>query len=290
MTNDAPWTVRRVLDWTINYLKEHASETPRLDAEVLLAYARRCQRIQLYTQFDLPLSEQERALMRSLVKRRAANEPVAYLVGHREFFSLDFEIEKEVFIPRPDTETLVAATLDLLKNRPHPQVLELCTGSGCIPIALAKNHPTVQLTTVEKKPTPFAVAQRNITKHGMNQRIQLLQGDLFSPLPPGTKYDLIVSNPPYVSQTELKTLEADVRDHEPMAALDGGEDGLDIIRLLINEAPHWLRQGGWLLFELSREQVPVACSLMQHQGFQKVTSEADLSGHPRVVLGCWVTS
>lgn len=287
VTSDDAWTVKKVLDWTIEYLKERGSETPRLDAEVLLAFSRKCQRIQLYTQFDQPLSEAERSLMRSLVKRRAAAEPVAYLVGHREFFSLDFIIEPGVFIPRPDTETLVATALDLLKPLNSPRVLELCTGSGCVPIAIARNHATVQITTVEKNPAPFSVAQRNIEKHSVTNRVKLLQGDLFEPVECDKAFDLIVSNPPYIPREEIETLEADVRDHEPRPALDGGEDGFDTIRILIDQSPQYLKQGGWLLFELSPEQSEQACEMMRDGGFASVRTEADLSGQARVVLGCW---
>lgn len=284
---EEPWTVRRVLDWTIGYLKDNGSDHPRLDAEILLAYSRKCERIQLYTQFDELLSEEERGLMRSLVKRRAAAEPVAYLVGHREFFSLDFEVNRGVFIPRPDTETLVAATLDLLRQFTAPEILELCTGTGCVSIAIAKNHPTVQVTTVEKNPAPFATAQKNIEKHGMHERVRLIEGDLFAPLPEGAKFDVIVSNPPYVVRSEIATLDGDVQLHEPHAALDGGEDGLDIIRILIDKAPETLRPSGWLLFELDPEQADTACELLRKRGFADVRTEADLSQRPRVVLGCW---
>ncbi len=287
MTTDEPWTVRRVLDWTINYLKESGSENPRLDAEILLAHSRNCPRIQLYTQFDEPLSDTERSQMRSLVKRRATAEPVAYLVGHREFFSLNFEITRDVFIPRPDTETLVAAALDLLKPLSSPQVLELCTGSGCIPIAITKNHSTVQITTVEKNPAPFDVATRNIEKHELSQRVNLIRGDLFGPIEANSQFHLIVSNPPYVLKAEIETLDADVRDHEPHCALDGGEDGLDLVRVLINESPDYLSNGGWLLFELDPAQAETACELMQERGFTEIRTEDDLSQRPRAVLGCW---
>ncbi len=287
MTTDDPWTVRRVLDWTIGYLKENNCENPRLDAEILLAHARRCQRIQLYTQYDQPLSDNERTLMRSLVKRRAAAEPVAYLVGHREFFSLEFEVAPEVFIPRPDTETLVSLALDLLKPLKSPQVLELCTGTGCVPIAIAKNHSTVAVTTVEKNPAPFSVAQRNIEKHALTDRVNLLRGDLFEPIEPRKQFDIVVSNPPYIPKAEISTLDADVRSHEPHEALDGGEDGFDIIRLLVQQSPDYLKSGGWLMFELSPEQAESACQLMRERGYSDVRSEDDLSAQPRVVLGCW---
>ena len=286
-TGSDQWTVRRVLDWTIEYLKSHGCENPRLDAEILLAHSRGCQRIQLYTQYEELLTDSQRELMRSLVKRRAAAEPVAYLVGHREFFSLDFEVTRDVFIPRPDTETLVMAALDVLKTIAEPTVLELCTGSACIPVAIAKNHRSAKITTVEKDADVFKVAARNISKHDVADRVRLLAGNLFEPIDAETKFSLIVSNPPYIPTEEILRLEADVKDHEPHQALDGGADGLDLIRLIIQSSPDYLVNNGWLMFELSPEQSETAMDLMKQRGFTRVSTQNDLAGAARVVLGMW---
>jgi len=285
MTSEEPWTVKRILDWTVQFLKERGSDTPRLDAEILLASARKCQRIQLYTQFDQPLSDDQRAVMRDLVKRRGAAEPVAYLVGHREFFSLDFDVRPGVFIPRPDTEILVLAALDVLKDRTSPQALELCSGSGCISVAIARNHPTVQITAVELSPQVIETTRSNVLKHQVDDRVAVLQGDLFSPLAAETRFDLIVSNPPYVQQGEIAGLAADIRDHEPHLALNGGEDGLDVIRRLVRESVARLKPGGWLMFELSPEQADAAVQLMNMAGYVHVGVRNDLSGQARVVVG-----
>jgi release factor glutamine methyltransferase len=285
--SDDQWTVRRILDWTIQFLKERESPTPRLDAEVLLAHARNCRRIQLYTQFDQPLSDEQRSVMRGLVKRRAAAEPVAYLVGHREFFSIDFLVRPGVLIPRPDTEILVMAALDVLKPVPHPRVLDLCTGSGCIPVAIAQNHPGAVLSAVELHEIPLSVAQENVSRHGLGERIQILQGDLFRPVPAGALFDVITSNPPYVTHREIQELAADVRDHEPHAALDGGQDGLDVIRQIVEQSPAFLNTGGWLMFELSPEQSTAAFELLQQRGFQDVAIKNDLAGQARVAIGRW---
>ena len=287
MTSEEPWTVKRILDWTVQFLKERGSSTPRLDAEILLAFARKCQRIQLYTQFDQPLTDDQRTIMRDLVKRRAAAEPVAYLVGHREFFSLDFLVKPGVFIPRPDTEILVLAALDVLKEKSSPQVLELCSGTGCIPIAIAKNHPTVQLTTVEISPQVMEITRANIQKHQIEDRVRVLPGDLFEPIPAERQFDLIVSNPPYVQRGEIPGLAADIRNHEPHLALDGGSDGLDVIRLLVRESPGRLKPGGWLMFELSPEQAEAAMQLLTEAGYSNVGFRNDLSGQARVVMGSW---
>ncbi|MBT5017344.1 MAG: peptide chain release factor N(5)-glutamine methyltransferase, partial [Planctomicrobium sp.] len=188
------------------------------------------------------------------------------------------------------TETLVATALDLLKPLKSPSLLELCTGTGCVPIAIAKNHASVQITTLEKNSAPYAVAARNIKKHEVEDRVKLLNGDLFEPLENGSKFDIIVSNPPYIPKTEIETLESDVRDHEPHVALDGGADGFDVIRILIEQSPLYLNAGGWLLFELSPEQADEGCKLLKEAGFHSVRTEADLSGQARVVLGCWGSS
>ena len=179
------WTVRRILDWTIPHLKKHGSESPRLDAEILLAHARGCPRIQLYTHFDVEVSEAQRAVMRELVRRRAAAEPVAYLVGHREFFSLDFRVTSDVLIPRPDTETLVVAALDLIKPLPQPRVLDIGTGSGCIAISIAVNAPSAQVTATDLSDAALAIAGQNAEVHGVANRVRFVQGDVFAPLTDG---------------------------------------------------------------------------------------------------------
>ena len=280
------WTVRKVLDWTIGYLKEHGSESPRLEAEVLLAHARGCQRIQIYTQYDQVLTDQQRGVMRELVKRRASREPVAYLVGHREFFSLDFLVTKDVFIPRPDTETLVMSAIDAAKEWSQPAILDLCTGSGCVAISLAVNLPKARVTAVELHPATARVTRQNIEKHKVTERVALLEGDLFAPVERGAHFDLIVSNPPYVTSGEIPGLDPDVR-HEPHRALDGGEDGLDIIRTIIRQAPGYLSPGGWLMLELSPEQASAAIELLVTRGFVEAAADKDLSGQARVVKGRW---
>lgn len=287
MSSEEPWTVKRILDWTIQFLKEKGSASPRLDAEVLLAHARKCQRIQLYTQFDQPLTDDQRTTMRGLVKRRAAAEPVAYLVGHKEFFSLDFLTPPGVLIPRPDTEVLVMAALDVLKGSNLTRGLDLCTGTGCVAIAIAKNHPRIQFTAVELSPQALEVARSNVARHQLDARINVLEGDLFAPVPAGERFDLIVSNPPYVASGEIAELASDIREHEPHLALDGGADGLDVIRRIVRESPQRLASGGWLMFELSPEQAPAAIEIMQEGRFTSVAARNDLSGQARVIVGKW---
>lgn len=277
------WTVRRVLEWTTGHLKKHGSETPRLEAEILLAHARKCPRIKLYTEYDEPLTDAVRAQMRELVQRRAAHEPVAYLVGHREFFSLDFDVNPAVLIPRPDTETLVLAALDLAKPLASPTLLDLCTGSGCVAIALAKNLPTATVHASDISPEALAVAQKNAQKHGVLDRWVLQHGDLWSGLDESLRFDVIVSNPPYIRQDELPTLAVDVQKYEPTLALDGGVDGLDFVRRIIAEAPRRLQPGGWLLLEIDPAQFPAVDQLAEQQGgYAPPVHHKDISGRPRV--------
>ena len=278
------WTVRRVLQWTTEYLAEHGSESPRLEAEILLAHARRCPRIALYTHFDEVLSDDARAAMRELVQRRANLEPVAYLVGHREFFSLDFEITPDVFIPRPETEALVVETLAAIQDKPSPRVLELCTGSGCLPIAVAVNAPRVAVTAVERSEPALMVARRNASRHDIADRVTFLEGDLFDPVDPAATFDVVVSNPPYVSEEDSDRLQPDVRMHEPHEALFAGRDGLDVIRRIIAAAPQYLVDGGTLLLEYSPEQAGDVQDLLFHTGrFEDVTILPDLSAQARAV-------
>jgi release factor glutamine methyltransferase len=283
-TSADQWTVRRVLEWTTGYLAEHGSESPRLEAEILLAHARGCPRIQLYTHFDDVLPDEVRSRMRSLVQRRAKLEPVAYLVGHREFFSLDFEVTPDVFIPRPETETLVMETLAVTKQRPTARILELCTGSGCIPIAIAVNAPQAELTAVEQSEAALAVARRNAERHQVAGRLKFLQGDLFSPLKSGSRFDVIVTNPPYVAIDNTEHLEPGVRLHEPHDALFAGPDGLDVIRRIVAGAPDHLVPGGTLLIEFSPEQSEAVVGLLESSGqYTDVTVLPDLSQQARVV-------
>ncbi|MCA9235727.1 MAG: peptide chain release factor N(5)-glutamine methyltransferase [Planctomycetales bacterium] len=264
---DAPWTIGRLLTWTADFLRERGADSPRLDAEVLLAHARGCPRIALYTAFDEPASEELRTQFRELVKQRAAGKPVAYLVGHREFFSLSFDVTPDVLIPRPETEELVVRALDLLKEpRPAdsetgdaaqrspqgaPRVLDVGTGSGAIAVCLAKQHPTAQVTAVDVSPAALAVARRNAEKHDVAQRIEFLESDLLAAVDAGVQFDLIASNPPYVTTAEMAQLDGDVRNYEPHLALGGGEQGTAVIERLIAQAAPRLAPGGWLLIELS---------------------------------------
>jgi release factor glutamine methyltransferase len=280
------WTVRRIIDWTTAHLKKHGSDTPRLDTEILLAHARGCRRIELYTRFDDVLSERERSAMRDLVRRRAQSEPVAYLVGHREFFSLDFQVTPAVLIPRPDTETLVVELLDVAKPLSAPRILDVGTGSGCIAIAAAVNHPTARITATDANDAALAVARENAQKHHVVERIAFRSGDLFAPVEQDEPFDIVVSNPPYIAEHEKDTLQNDVRKYEPHEALFSGPSGLEVLFRLIDEAPRHLAAGGTLMLEISPEQSEAVAGRMDSGGkFQDIRVVKDLPGLARVVRG-----
>jgi release factor glutamine methyltransferase len=286
VTENDQWTIRRILEWTAGHLQRQGIETPRLDAEILLAHARGCQRIELYTRYDHVLTDDERRVMRELVQRRARREPVAYLVGHREFFSLDFQVTPDVLIPRPDTETLVLELLELAKPITSPRILDVGTGSGCIAVTAAVNRPDAKLTATDVSTAALEVARTNATRHHVIERIRLLHGDLFAPLNRDQPFDVIASNPPYVADGEWETLAADVRLHEPRGALTAGPDGLDVIRRLIAEAADFLVPGGHLLLEIDISQADAVEALLSAEtAFNDVRLINDLTARPRVAHG-----
>ena len=281
-TADA-WTVKRVMDWTVGHLQRKGSDSPRLDTEILLAHARGCERIELYTHFNDVLTEEERTTMRELVQRRANHEPVAYLVGYREFYSLEFEVNKEVLIPRPDTETIVLELLEIAKTMASPKIIDVCTGSGCIAISVAVNHNTAELTATELYEPTIELARRNAEKHEVSDRIDFIQGDLLGGIPAEQQFDIVASNPPYIPTLDIETLAPNVRDHEPHAALDGGHDGVQFLSRLIADTPSYLKDGGYLMLEMGPEQAGLVCELIDENGcFSEAQILTDLAGRSRV--------
>jgi len=203
------WTIGRLLEWTKDFLDQRGVDNPRLDAEVLLAHARNCQRIELYTAFDEIAGDDVRGKFRELVSQRAQGKPVAYLVGYKEFFSLTFEITPDVLIPRPETEMLVMAVLDVAKQMRAKRPLAIAdvgTGSGCIAVAVATQLPDCRVAAIDQSPAALAVAKRNAVKHGVSERIEFIESDLFAAADAQKQFDIIVSNPPYVTEVEHQTL------------------------------------------------------------------------------------
>jgi len=275
------WTILKVLDWTKGYLAEKGVENARLEAEWLLCAVLDLDRVALYVNFDKPLSVAELASYRAMVGRRAKREPLQYILGSQEFMGLDFEVTPGVLIPRHDTEVLV--TEGVKRGERAGSLLDIGVGSGCIAVALAKALPQAEVWGVEKSAKALALAQRNVAKHGV--KVTLFEGSLFEPFN-GQRFDLIVSNPPYIPTAELDTLQPEVRDFEPQQALDGGKDGLDFYRLIIPAAPEHLNSGGWLLFEVGIEEAEPVLELFETTGqFAELFTAKDTAGIERVVGG-----
>jgi release factor glutamine methyltransferase len=284
VTTEQPWTIARLLDWTTRYLTGKDIENPRLDAEVLLSHALGCKRIELYTRHDDEPPEETRAKFKELVQQRVKGCPVAYLVGRKEFFSLELEVNRDVLIPRPDTESVVGECLRLAKEIAAPQILDIGTGSGCLAVAVAKYHKTAYVTAVDVSAAALAVAARNAGKHGVAERIHFLEGDLFAPVPAGERFDLILSNPPYIPHGDIAGLAVGVREYEPHLALDGGADGYAVFDRLIAGAPERLKPGGYLIVEIGAPQEESARQRIEAVGVYELGKTIlDGSGHPRVL-------
>lgn len=280
----ASWTVGELLDWTAGYLAQQGAEYPRLDAEVLLAHALDCKRIELYTRHSEPASPEVRKRYRELINQRVEGCPVAYLVGRKEFFSLALEVSPAVLIPRPESEFVVIECLRLAKDLPEPTILDIGTGSGNLAVAIAQQHKTAQVTAVDSSPEALAVAGRNASKHGVAERITFLQGDLFAPVPAGQKFDFVVSNPPYIPTADIAGLAVGVKNYEPHRALDGGPDGFAVFDRLIAGAKDCLNPGGHLIIEIGAPQEKRArAKLLAVGGYELAETVQDYSGHPRVV-------
>jgi release factor glutamine methyltransferase len=281
----AVWTIRELLAWTTTYLGQKGVESPRLEAQILLAHVLKCPRIELVARSDEEPLAMHRTTFRELVKRRVDGWPVAYLTGAKEFFLLPFQVSPAVLIPRPDTETLVLETLNRLKGTASPLILELGTGSGCVAVALAANHKTSRVVAVDASPDAAELARRNAMINGVADRVTVLIGDLFDPVPEGTLFDAIVSNPPYVAQGEYANLAPEIRDHEPRLALDGGPDGLAFYRRIASRAEAYLKPGGAVLLEIGETQAESVTELFSRRpGWAVKPVVKDAGGRPRVIV------
>lgn len=255
-----------------------STDAPRLEAEVLLAHVLETSRAALLAHPERTLSSNQLSSYRAIVLHRAADYPLPYLTGHVEFYGLDFEVTPEVLIPRPETETLV----DLALARRPAAIVDVGTGSGCIAVALAVHLPEATVCAIDISPAALAVAQRNVERHGVADRVRLMVGNVLNPRP--SPADLIVSNPPYIPTGDCASLQASVRDHEPSLALDGGPDGLSIIEPLMAQAPAVLRPGGALLIEIGAEQGEITSRLARTYFPQaQVRVHPDLAGRDRVL-------
>lgn len=283
--DEKSWTIRRVLAWTAKDFADRGIESARLDAELIVAHALGLTgRVALYMDLDRPLTEAERASVRDLVKRRRHHEPVAYIVGAKEFWGRRFAVSPAVLVPRPDTETLIERALQLLPEDSTARVLDLCTGSGIIGLTLAAERPGLTVDLTDVSPDALRVAEANAKSLGVAERVRLLQGDLFAAVGRDERYALIASNPPYIPEAEVARLAPDVRDHEPHLALAGGADGFVIHRRLVEGAPRVLEPGGTVLVEVGAGQAPALEELFRAEAWvERTARHRDLGGIERVV-------
>lgn len=283
------WTTRRLLEWTADYLNKSQVDQSRLCAEILLAHVLKCKRIDLYVKFDHCPKAEQLAAYKELVRRCGKHEPVAYLTGKAHFYSLELMVEPGVLIPRPETEVLVTESLDFIRdqaNRPTVDVLDLCTGSGCIAIAIAANAVEAEIIAAENSTKALQVVRKNIGAYELEGRVTLLESDLFDNMAQSDKgvFDLIVSNPPYVSTQEYEKLESVVRDYEPKEALLAGNDGLDYYRRIVAEAEPYLTDDGLLMVEVAYNQADDVTKLFEESGYlDEVAVVKDHLGHKRVI-------
>ena len=304
------WTIQKLLNWITKHLTDKGVDSPRLSAELLLSYVLAMKRIELYTHFDKPVTKEQLERLRDLVKRAGQQEPIAYIIGKTEFYSLELNITPDCMIPRPETELLVERAIEFLRKRPVRNsmmrniaqkvevsngassskqfVCDLCTGSGCIAVAIAKNFPDAEIIATDISDAALSVAAKNVEKYQLNNRIKLLCGDLFEPILPQLdidRFDLIVCNPPYVSSDEFEKLGKNVKDYEPRSALFAGDDGLDIYRRIIDKVEQFLRPDAALMLEIGYSQGQAVRGLLEQAGcFGEVTIEKDFHENGRIVI------
>lgn len=277
-----PWTFGRLLQWTTGFLKDKQADSPRLDAEVLLAHVVGCQRIALYTRFDEVASDDVRNRYKQLVKQRVDGCPVAYLVGFKEFYNLRFAVSPAVLIPRPETELLVMEAIRLAKPLTAPRIIDVGTGTGAIALTLAKHLPHAHVTAVDISPEALEVAKKNAEQLGLVSRVRFQASDLLAAVA-SEHFDFVVSNPPYIASEVILQLPVTVKNFEPKLALDGGVDGTQIIERLGQSTLDVLNSSGYLLLEIGADQGKSVPAILTRLGYSNVTVLPDHAGLPRVV-------
>jgi len=274
------WTIKDLLEWTTRFFADKGIEEPRLNAEALLARVLEKDRVYLYANYFAPVNQNEREQYRELIKRRAAREPLAYLVGRREFMSLDFKVTPAVLIPRPETELLVESVLQLAGQDQPVSICDVGTGSGAIAVSLAYYLPQAQVTAVDISAAALEIARYNAEQHDV--KVRFLEGDLLAPVPAEDKFDFICANLPYISEEEFPGLDPEVLHYEPRLALWGFGDGLDIYRRLVSQAWQHLHPGGYLLMEIGCNQAEAAAALCS--AFSQVQVRQDWAGRDRLII------
>ncbi|QDG52570.1 peptide chain release factor N(5)-glutamine methyltransferase [Persicimonas caeni] len=279
-----PWTLLKILRWTTHFFEtKDASDSPRLDAELLLAHVLGFDRVKLYTHFDRPMGSDELASYRALIKRRVSGEPVAYLLGTKGFWDIELDVDKRALIPRPETEVLIEEALELVGKEDEATLVDVGTGTGAIALVMAKERPNLRVIATDVSEDALALARQNAEKLELDERVDFAHGDLLSGVAPEVlPVDIVVSNPPYVAEDERDEVMVDVKDYEPDGALFAGPDGLDVIRRLIPQAFDALASGGHFVCEHGWRQGDAMRELLEEAGFVDVHIRKDYSGHDRI--------
>jgi len=291
-TNGDEWTILKILEWTTSYFKSRSIESPRPSAEILLAHILEINRIDLYLQYDQPLNSNELEKFKALIKRRAEREPVAYITGIKEFWSLELAVTKEVLIPRPETECLVEASLLLLSgasagnSKIEPMnILDLGTGSGAIVLALAKEQPMHHYFASDCSINTIKVAKNNAKKNNLDKKVSFFTGDWLTSLnEKKISFDVIISNPPYIRTGDIARLQPEIYEYEPLRAIDGKEDGLSSLKHIINSAHNLLKRYGTLVLEIGHDQRDAVSRIIENCGqYENIAFSKDYSKYDRVV-------
>ncbi len=280
------WTIKSLLEWTTAYFTKIGLRTPRLDAEVLLANTLGVDRLYLYLNMDRPTEGYERTKYREAVRRRARREPVALITGEKEFWSFTFKVVPGVLIPRPDTEILVECVKRAISALENPRILELGVGSGAVSVSILRENERATLVGTDISELALRLTKENAIKGGVASRISLLASDLFEALRPEPQFHVICSNPPYIPTSDLATLEPEIKYFEPLTALDGGKDGLEVIRRIVKEVASYLKQDGIMVLEVGESQAPAVKEIIQtFTSCKEVLVQKDLTAKDRVVIG-----
>jgi len=287
-TGRPDWTPLKLIQWATQYFETHDIDSPRTTAEILLAHALSVKRIDLYLRYDQPLNSDELNRFKILIKRRLNREPVAYIQGYKEFWSMDLEVNRNVLIPRPETECLVERALECLAADPHLEcksILELGTGCGAVVVALAAENSRHSYLGTDISKDAIRVARRNAIRHGLGAKIRFMVADWFEPFhAKSAQFDLIVSNPPYIRSGDMKRLQPEIHVFEPLSALDGATDGLRCLRHIIQYAGSYLKPGGVLLLEMGHDQKEPLKQIINTSGpYEDIKFYKDYSGHDRIV-------